>query len=545
MRETTLRWPEPGGARRYLGLALLVLAVTLPGLADPPLDGHEVLVAQSVQEMHARGDWIVPYFNGEPRLAKPPLNYWLTAAAAHANAGPGVVRPWHARAPSVAAAVGVVLLTASMGTQLFGRRTGTNAALLLCASAGLFGYARDARPDMLYAFWCTAALAAFVAGWRARHDAARRLAPAGMWAAFGLATLTKGPQLPAMLLGACAVWLCSQPLSWRRRCALLRPAVGLALAAAIAVPWWIAVDQRLPEGLLGASQIHGDLLRPHWRALLDPYYLYRPLQLLAPWLALVPLALWVLARRHRRPQVLLLAALVLVPVLALSSGSQKRWFYLLPVLAPLALALALGARRLEALAARRRQWRWVQLFWPAHLLLIGACAAWLTGRQPQHAGAWLALAVSGACIAYANRLRHSAPARARMRTELRLATVAAAAVFAALGTTTLPWSTDRYDKAALAAAAARVPAQVPLLAWSVNPNVYVYYTGRRIATVKSAAELQRRLEASTDGVAALITFEQRLAQLGAMAEVEVLDRTAYSRSRALVLARLATKTPIE
>ncbi len=68
-----------------VGWALLGVCCLLSGVlasSSIPLDSHEILVAETAQEMIQRGDWIVPYFNGQPRLDKPPVSYWATAAIA-------------------------------------------------------------------------------------------------------------------------------------------------------------------------------------------------------------------------------------------------------------------------------------------------------------------------------------------------------------------------------------------------------------------------------------------------------------------------------
>ena len=91
-----------------LGAAsLLILGLALAGreLGRPPLEVHEAYVVQTAQEMNQRGSWVVPWFNGEPRLKKPPLSYWATALVGRL-AGHDPLRPADGRIPSALAGVG-------------------------------------------------------------------------------------------------------------------------------------------------------------------------------------------------------------------------------------------------------------------------------------------------------------------------------------------------------------------------------------------------------------------------------------------------------
>src|SRR5215467_7580546 len=42
----------------------------------PLIDRDEPRFAEASREMIERGDYVVPYFNNQPRLDKPPLTYW-------------------------------------------------------------------------------------------------------------------------------------------------------------------------------------------------------------------------------------------------------------------------------------------------------------------------------------------------------------------------------------------------------------------------------------------------------------------------------------
>ncbi|MFH0954464.1 MAG: glycosyltransferase family 39 protein [Verrucomicrobiota bacterium] len=54
----------------------------LPGLGRPVVSRiQELRVALAAQRMAGGGSWLVPTFRGESRLRKPPLEYWIVAAA--------------------------------------------------------------------------------------------------------------------------------------------------------------------------------------------------------------------------------------------------------------------------------------------------------------------------------------------------------------------------------------------------------------------------------------------------------------------------------
>ena len=42
----------------------------------PLLDRDEPRVSRATVEMAEKGNWVIPYFNGEYRFDKPPLTYW-------------------------------------------------------------------------------------------------------------------------------------------------------------------------------------------------------------------------------------------------------------------------------------------------------------------------------------------------------------------------------------------------------------------------------------------------------------------------------------
>ncbi len=65
--------------RRYWLLLVLALPFFVALDDSSVWDSNEAFYAQTPREMLERGDWVVPYFNGQPRLNKPPLSYWVVA----------------------------------------------------------------------------------------------------------------------------------------------------------------------------------------------------------------------------------------------------------------------------------------------------------------------------------------------------------------------------------------------------------------------------------------------------------------------------------
>lgn len=452
------------------------MTVAAAGTTSLPIDDHEAFVVQTAQEMRERGDWIVPHFHGKPRLTKPPLSYWAAAGLADLM-GTARVEPWQARAASIAGSVGMVALTMLLAGILVDRPTAILAGMVAATSLGAFKYAHTARPDMLYAFWCTAMVTAFA--WAARTPSPGRGPAVVLWLAAALATLTKGPQLPAMQLGACVLFGLGSGWSVTRLARSIRPVSGLALAIAVAGPWWWAVDRALPHGL-GGTQLAGSLLSASWSHLTDPYFFYRPLALAVPSVAiLVPALLW-----RRWPPwgeaTRLLVLLVVVPAAMLSLGPQHRPHYMLPTLGPLCilLALTIGAVR------------------------DGDGAPWTTRVL---VGVWIATIVVEVGFASSDVL----------------------------------WSRRRFAEASLATyAAATLAPDVPLAALEAGASAASYYARRDVRSVRAAGRLVALVDASPRGTVGLLAPAERLRAIPDALEVAILRRAADPRDGDLVLARV-------
>jgi len=192
--------------------------------------------AEIAREMLVRRDWLTPHLNFVKYFEKPPLVYWATALA-FVGLGSSELA---ARLPSVLGALATLAFTGWLARRLYGNATALLAVVLLAISP-LFGLlAVVLTLDMALTAFMTGAMCC---AWQAVSSGGRtwiRLT----YALTALAVLVKGP-VAAVLIGA-AVFLFVAPQGWRA----LRPWIvwrGLALGAAIGLPWFIAVGLRNPE----------------------------------------------------------------------------------------------------------------------------------------------------------------------------------------------------------------------------------------------------------------------------------------------------------
>ena len=94
-----------------LVLALAALLLLVRSDSVPLLDPDEARFARTSVEMLRSGDLVVPTFEGQPRLVKPPLVHWIQSWL-FSLAGPG---EWVVRLHAACATFGSLLLVGWIG----------------------------------------------------------------------------------------------------------------------------------------------------------------------------------------------------------------------------------------------------------------------------------------------------------------------------------------------------------------------------------------------------------------------------------------------
>jgi len=356
--------------------------------ASAPDEPRYLQVSEEVRafEHGARG-LVLLRLNGEPYTQKPPLYYWLAAAA---GARDERVTELAGRVPSAAAGVLLVWATLALGSRMLGRRAGFLGAALLLTTYEFARLARRVQLDPLLALLETLALAAF---WRLDRGIGKRaLNAAAFHLALGLAVLTKGPVgflVPALIVVAY--------LAWEGRLRTIGRAFpwwGFALSVAPGVAWIWAASALAPPGFADAA-VRENLLGRFFEGTAHvqrvTYYLYQlPLDFL-PWTLLFPVAALGAWRTLRDPAATpetqrawrFLVAWLAASLVFFSLSTGKRGLYLLPAFPAVALLCAGGLERW--LAARARPPKRLALFAltvGALFALVGALALQLGSGAP-------------------------------------------------------------------------------------------------------------------------------------------------------------------
>lgn len=383
--------------RRFLLWPLLLLPMLMAYERSEPARIMENLAIMSSQDTWMRvhagepAAWVIPSWNGQPRVNKPPLLVWVNLLAWTG------LDPDHASLETLVArarlvAVGFMLL-ALLGTFWAGRvLTGDAhfAHVAACMTGTMLLFVKQSRYaayDEHLLGWLAVSMAAAL--WAMRPRAA---ASPSRWAgigwilsglALGAAWLTKGPL--ALVLGLGPMVLVALALPERRGRALWGVGAVFAVAIAVAAPWYRQVLNTVPGAF--------DAMFFEYRAVRDefqpPWYYLGFLGLAFPWT--VPLVRGLLAPRDRTDPACgrggwnlawLWFAFVFV-FMSIPGAKQQR--YITPILPAAGLVAAWGWFKMSASMRVDRGWasaHYILIFvatllGPAFLLL----QTWAVGRN--------------------------------------------------------------------------------------------------------------------------------------------------------------------
>ncbi len=361
--------------------ATAVIIVVLRGLFLVVMDVDASQYASISMEMLQNGQWLEVQHRQQDYLDKPPLLFWLSAAALSIFGG----STWAYKLPSVLAAVLGVLAVYRFCLLFYLRETAARAAFMLATSVGFFLLCQDVRTDTLLMGTSAAAvwqLAAFGQKNNKKHL---------IWAGFlvGLAMLAKGPIgliVPMAAVGGHLLLTGNTKGIFRWEWLLALPIIALLL-----LPMCYGLYQqfdlhpdKLINGRTGVSGLYfyfweqsfGRITGENvWQNDTTPlFFLHVMAWAFLPWALWLPVAIWQKCAqrlKNAHGEYYALSALVLVFV-ALSLSRYKLPHYIFVVLPWAAIVVASGWERMGQLTVLRwLNWAVLALVAVALSLLLG------------------------------------------------------------------------------------------------------------------------------------------------------------------------------
>lgn len=380
---------QPQATRRRWHLLLITIAfliavgwnLTIQSISNP----DEPRYAAAVREILRGGDLFVPLFNGEARLQKPILYYWLSAGLAWVVMHAGLTVETALRLEPM----WMGLLTAwgayFLASRLVDRFAALVSTLVLITTNLFHNLSRELLTDMTLTA-CLTWFAVFLLAGISRQKAGRFSLHLFFLAYFsaGFACLTKGPiLLLVFVLLPLFVW------KFLQRKAPPRPRIGLwwgipfSIAAGL---WWyflvIKLGQHTSYFFSADNLQRFTASKGHEHYIPFLYYFINLFESFAPWSLLIPFGIWWTIRTLRThglptaPEHRLILCLGLVPIVILGFAPSKRHIYLLPMYPLLSIWIAWLYREACNATPRPGILKLVQLaFAIVALAALGICAA--------------------------------------------------------------------------------------------------------------------------------------------------------------------------
>jgi len=365
-----------------LVLSLLLFLIFTIHLGTSSIwDSNEAFYTEVPREMLAQDSYIIPTFNFETRLNKPPLSYWTVVVAYRIF---GVSVPSQ-RMVIVFFMFATLLVVWQLGRQLFDSRLAAWSAVVVTAlSPRIFIMSRRGLIEILLLFCITASLYYF---FRFYHEK-KILFAIFFYICLAMGFLTKGPvalAVPGLII--VAFLLSRKNLRFVFR---MWPLAGGAFFLLLTLPWYLALYHAVGSQPLIQLFVNENVNR-FANELFGPirgifYYLKVFLVDFFPWsLLLIPLG-WVLFKKWKhlgsdsRQNIVFLFLWLAVPLLFFTLSQNKQEYYIMPAYPAGALLLASGIQLVRRRFSMPGVLIWFQSICLFALLMMGGLTAFLSRR---------------------------------------------------------------------------------------------------------------------------------------------------------------------
>lgn len=469
---------------------LLSAIIAFWTLSERPLNNHECFVSITAREMLENNDWIMPTCNGELRLQKTPLCYWLVAGFSKIT---GQVDEFTTRLPGALFGILSVVAILYFINQWLSFRIAVLSAAVWATSLSYIRYSHNGRPEMVVTFFIMLCLLSFYSAVLAKKRKKQIIYMLVFWISFALANLAKGPvPLPLVLLPL--FFYVAVFRQWKQVPKFL-PIIGTVIFLAVLLPWPLAIASRLNWNLVVWKKEFIDRFFGTYASGGKPLYYYLPkmFQFMAPWAAFVPFALAAPFYRvwnKKQPVMLFLWLWFIVDLAFLSLSRGKRQHYILPAMPAMAILTAI---LLEDMAFSQKAFtkKLVRNLLLLHLAILAICFIALPVIMSQLKHEFLAEAILTSAVGLIVIIVAALMFRAGKVTSGCIVIFAGIAVLTMIGYTYLtnPLNYNIPSRQFSQAVADNVPPSDNLIAYKSASTRFIHYSGRRIPEIQSKSEV--------------------------------------------------------
>lgn len=366
---------ETNNSKILLVVAVMVYAVVAAfwTLSDSPLDNHECLVSVTAREMLQTGDWILPKYNGQVRLQKTPLGYWLVMSIAKIT---GTIDEFSTRLPSAASAVLSAAVILFFTAKWFQFPIAILSTAVWISTLGFIRYSHNGRPEMLLCSMVTISMMSFYTAMEANSRRQQVLYMLAFWLSFALGMLAKGPA-PLALVAPPIFLYFAVSKKWDK-VKLTLPIIGTILFLLIVLPWLFMIASKTTGSIAFwkrefIDRFTGDYVsgqKPFWFYLGIIFVFTAPFSAFVPHTAIEPFrSIW----DKKKPVMGYLWLWLVIQLAVMSVSGGKRQHYILPAIPAFSI---LAAICLHDMIFENRVFnlKYVKLFFTGHLIVFAAGA---------------------------------------------------------------------------------------------------------------------------------------------------------------------------
>jgi 4-amino-4-deoxy-L-arabinose transferase-like glycosyltransferase len=474
------------------GVLLLSVLSASWTLSKRPLNNHECFISITAREMLESGDWTWPTCNGEPRLQKTPLSYWLVAGLARIT---GRVDEFTTRLPSVIFGVLSVAAVLYFVNQWMTFRIAVISAGVWATSVGYICYAHSARPEMALTFFVLLCFLSFYSAVTTKSKAKQVVYMLIFWISFALGNLAKGPApLPFVLIPL--FFYVSIFRQWKKLFNWVSVA-GFVIFLAIILPWPLAIAHKLNWDLTlwkreFVDRFLGDYVPGH-----KPfyYYLLKMFMFISPWVAFLPMALaapFYKVWNKKRPVMQFLWLWFVVDLVFITITGGKRQHYILPLMP--AMVILIGILMEDMVFVRKAYtWKYARDVLRNHIVVIFTAAiggmVYVAKARPQLLAGTIILGIVTIIITAV-----IAALFAKRKPAFACGTVFAGIVVLVMIVYVVfvnPLNFNQPSKQFTQIVVEKVPVSEKLIAYKSASTRFIHYFGRRVPEIKTESEVYK------------------------------------------------------